>query len=519
MSKTPEKSVSEWNNSKSISSLAKKSWKCLRGGIYSLFNSREGIPCSEDEKCPYYWIKVWDVWKLLDAKWWKPILEADKVVDYVEDDMENYGLCFVESTPIIRIFHSDSGWWFIADDWTIVEGDYIDMGSYGLEIDNYEYTIISWKTLENWQEKTRYFSLKDWFKTDDLELMKQKCIEENPHHNKEKENSKKEKRKKFQENVKSTIKTTGKSVKENFDKFAVACIDEIYNRDRVFRREFSLKQWTKQWYSFMKNWKVWIMWILEPKYEGVAPCSDKYIWVKMWKKRWLLDADGNVVIDPEFDAVDGNAFEIDGKRWFINENGEALEPKYDVVYWNYVFVGKKCWFVDRKTGREVIEPKYDDVICPLKWCSVAVPVLWKKYGLISTIDGSIIKEIEYDAMIKDYKNAKITFFKKEVVNCKTLEKCDVMPWNIVKVAGKMWMVNKETGLEIIEPKYDKIRHPLKWCPVVLVKSWDNYWLISEIDWTIIKNVEFNRVKINSKKEKISFYKEDKVDCSPFKEAA
>ena len=70
--------------------------------------------------------------------------------------------------------------------------------------------------------------------------MKQKCIEENPYHNSEKKNSKNDNRKKFQDKVKSTIKETGKAVKENFDKFADLYVDEQYNMR--LRRKFSLKQ-------------------------------------------------------------------------------------------------------------------------------------------------------------------------------------------------------------------------------------------------------------------------------------
>ena len=119
---------------------------------------------------------------------------------------------------------------------------------------------------------------------------------ESPQRNNEIENNKKEKRKIFQDKVKSTIKETGEGIKENFDKFANMYVDEQYNM--ILRRKFSLKQWTKQWYSFMKNWKVWIVWILEPKYDELEPCSDNFIWMRSWKKRWLLDVDGNIVIEP-----------------------------------------------------------------------------------------------------------------------------------------------------------------------------------------------------------------------------
>ena len=499
MSNTPEKWVAEWGKGKSISSLAKKSRKDLKEGIYSLFDSNEGIPCSEDEKCPYYRIKVWNVWRLLDKKWWEPILEADKVID----EEEEIGR-FLESTSIIRIFHSDSGWWFIADNWTIVTGDYINMGLYDLEIDNYQYIIASWKTLENWHEKTRYFSLKDWFKTEDLELMKQKCIEENPYHNSEKKNSKNDNRKKFQDKVKSTIKETGKAVKENFDKFADLYVDEQYNMR--LRRKFSLKQWTKQWYSFMKNWKVWIMWILEPKYDELEPCSDNFIWMRSWKKRWLLDADGNMVIEPKYDKIyeDGRVM-LDKKYWLVDmETGkEIIEPKYDKIYEDgrvmlvnkYIKDGRErskriYWLVNRETGKEIIAPKYDEIYKDGRvW-------LDNKMWLVNRETWEEIIAPKYDEIDSDS--------------------------NQVWKENKTWLIDKKTWKEIIECKYDDLLF-FKGYSLVIPVDWNNYWLFSKIDWSVIKAVDFDAVRRNSKKWEITFIKKGRprevLDCSPYKEAA
>lgn len=402
MGETPENPSIKWGNDRPFSKWVKKSWLSLKLLFDCDNDSYEAIPCSNDENCPYCRLKVWDVWKLINKNWWKVILEADDVVDDEDGELE-----FLDSKPIIRIFHSGSGWWFIADDWTIVHGDYIKMNLYALEVNNYQYTIAKWETLENWHEKIWYFSLKDWFKSDDLESLKNKCIEENPYHNNEKGNSKKEKVKEFKEKVKSTIKETGEGIKKIFDKFADLYVDEQYNMR--LRRKFSLKQWTKQWYSFMKNWKVWIMWILEPKYEDVAPCSDNYIWVKIWEKRWLLDADGNIVIEPKYDK--------------IYEDGRVT-VKNEYRFSNYRCFLSHMWLIDIKTGREIIDPnknEYSSIKYPFKWYSVVIAEYSGKYGLISTIDWRIIKDFDYKSYRIDRKNKKLSLYKDrnnvEVFDC------------------------------------------------------------------------------------------------------
>ena len=303
--------------------------------------------------------------------------------------------------------------------------------------------------------------------------MKQKCIEENPYHNSEKKNSKNDNRKKFQDKVKSTIKETGKAVKENFDKFADLYVDEQYNMR--LRRKFSLKQWTKQWYSFMKNWKVWIMWILEPKYDELEPCSDNFIWMRSWKKRWLLDADGNMVIEPKYDKIyeDGrvmlvNKYIKDGRErskriyWLVNrETGkEIIAPKYDEIYKDgRVWLDNKMWLVNRETWEEIIAPKYDEI-------DSDSTQVWKE--------------------------------------------------------TKTWLIDKKTWTDIIECKYDDLLF-FKGYSLVIPVDWNNYWLFSKIDWSVIKAVDFDAVRRNSKKWEITFIKKGRprevLDCSPYKEAA
>ena len=288
----------------------------------------------------------------------------------------------------------------------------------------------------------------------------------------------KDKRKRFKKKFKSGIEIARKEIKENFDKLVDAYVD--IQCGMVFRQKFSLKQWTKQWYSYIKNWKVWISWILEPKYENVAPCLDEYIWVRDWGKRWLLDADGNVLIDPEFDEVDGNTYKMDGKRWFINPNGEALEPKYDKIYEDWLvsiydeYGNEKYGLVNRETGEEIVEPKYDKIY------------------------------EDWRVMVKDV----YIFTDSKYAIC------------------KMWLIDRKTGREIIDPnknEYSFVEYPFKWYSVVVAKYLGKYGLISTIDWSIIKAFEYKSYSKDRKNKKLSLHKSrndvEVFDCSPYEEAA
>lgn len=84
------------------------------------------------------------------------------------------------------------------------------------------------------------------------------------------------------------------------------------------------------------------------------------------------------------------------------------------------------------------------------------------------------------------------------------------------------MIDKKTWKEIIECKYDDLLF-FKGYSLVIPVDWNNYWLFSKIDWSVIKAVDFDAVRRNSKKWEITFIKKGRprevLDCSPYKEAA
>ena len=246
--------------------------------------------------------------------------------------------------------------------------------------------------MENWEEKLWAISIEDWSRTE-YDPSKIEDEDSSSKDNPEESESNEEiyENLSFRERLKKVTKETSKNLRDN-----------LYNK--ILKDKFILDiDWQKgEFKSYMLNWKVWIEWVLEPEYEELEPCSEKFIWMRSWKKRWLIDLNWNVVIEPKFDYVDKNTYEVGGKQWFINPDGEDLWAKYDFILWNYVVVGKKMWLVDRKNGKEVISPVYDDLRV-LSWCLIAKVRLWDKYWLFSTIDGSVIKNVEYDRIKKDRK--------------------------------------------------------------------------------------------------------------------
>lgn len=357
----------------------KKNWKI---GINWLTECKydDFMLCNDN----FLWAKFWEVWRLIDRDWkevkiskdgkeW--IFEADgvkKIWDY---------LTMRWTMPEWNIYSFGDKWWMIADNGVIVPaiyGELYPIWSIG--------TTAIWKNI--WDDGQEIlFSIS---RIDGSVRVFDGYHEEDEYF---------EKRKEKKLEIKNKLKKIGKSVG-----------DELYNKIRWWEKLSLNKNW-KVWkfHSYMLNWKVWIEWILPPIYEDVAECSDSYIWVRQWWKWWLINVDGEMIIDPEFDSVSWNLFEMDGKRWFINGKGKALEPKYSNSFLNYVRIGKKMWFVD-KNGNEIIEPKYDDIFF-YKWCSLARVRLWDKYWLLSSTDWSVIKDVEYDRIYKDRKTKSIVLLK------------------------------------------------------------------------------------------------------------
>ena len=110
--------------------------------------------------------------------------------------------------------------------------------------------------------------------------------------------------------------------------------------------------------------------------------------------------------------------------WLVNrETGEEIiAPIYDEIDSdsNQVWKKNKTWLIDKKTWKEIIECKYDDLLF-FKGYSLVIPVEWNNYWLFSKIDGSVIKEVEFDAIRRDSRRGEIIFIKKglprEVFDC------------------------------------------------------------------------------------------------------
>ena len=517
MSKNPEKpGMKEWNKKWSflnrtskilwekakeiwgvVWEKAKEIWWDIREEIY------KSIHLEDIDDCPYSWLVDWDVFKLLDSQW-NEILEAD--------DVKYFSTWW-------RIFHSGSGWWLITNKWTIVEGDYVNMSLHSIPIENHEYPIAIW---EDQKGKKWYISIKDWLVSEDMQTQIEQYTKENPDNNIDNKSDRREKRERFQKKVKETVEKAGQDIKENFDKFADIYKDGQYNR--VFGRRFSLEWWTKEGISYMKKWKVWIYGILKAEYENVAPCSDKYIWVMLWKKRWLVDADGNMLIEPKYDEIhkDGRV-EMGGKYWLVNIETweEIIEPKYDKTHKDgRVEIGGKCWLVNMETWEEIIEPKYDKIY------DDGLVEISGKYWIVNMETWEEIIKPKYD---KIYDDGRMRVGNEMwLVNRKTGEETIKPKYDIIFKSGrtlkggKEWFVNIKRGIEILTPDYDDVLL-FKWYSVVIPVYEKNYGLVSKIDWSVIKGIEFDAIRRNYKNGTITLVKkgmpEEVFDCSLYKEAA
>lgn len=409
MSKSPEKLDKEHGDNKPwVLSKIKTLWWKMRDWIYGVFGSVElegfwetymvnwkiWIVGLTPPKYDYFmlcwnnhiWAAMGNTWRLLNKQWEEMKYNYNGITEVFEVDYVKRCSTYVSmkwSVDEWDLYKIWSKWWMVANDWTIVPAEYDKMYHIGDT-----WTKVVWiKKQANWKSEAFLISTEDWsiseydlpYKFDDSEESDSNIDTWNGFH---------EKRKQFKKEIKDTL----------------------YNK--VLKENFELNKGWKKWKfrTYMLDWKVWIEWVLEPEYEDVEPCSENYIWVRKWEKRWLVDVNGKFLIDPEFDRVFENTYEMDDKRWFINENGEALECKYDLIVWDNVMVGNKMWLVDRKTGREIIEPKYN-YIQVIRWYSLAKVWLGKKCWLLSTVDWSVIKEVEYDVISRKRKECKLLCMK------------------------------------------------------------------------------------------------------------
>ena len=138
---------------------------------------------------------------------------------------------------------------------------------------------------------------------------------------------------------------------------------------------------------------------LESKYEEFLAVSKEKIFVRLWKKRWLADVNGNLLIELKYDDVDVRKSKI--WQGLVVKEGE----KRGVVWIDW---------------RNIIKFNCDDIYLSKKY-SVAIVRIWDKYWLVSTVDGSIIHDVEYKKW--KYINGKIILYKDEKENWRTVLDC------------------------------------------------------------------------------------------------
>ena len=80
----------------------------------------------------------------------------------------------------------------------------------------------------------------------------------------------------------------------------------MYNN--VLRENVVTYEWWKKTrsHTYMDDGKIWIKWVLEPKYEALYLPFRKYsiAIVRLWDKFWLISArDGSIIREVEYDNI------------------------------------------------------------------------------------------------------------------------------------------------------------------------------------------------------------------------
>ena len=271
-----------------------KDWKLWINGLTEA-KYYEFMLCSDN----YLWARIKDKWRLLDKQWREMIyegttdpFEVDEVKlmgEYISSD-----LFFPDSISEWRIFCIGSEWWVVADNWTIVFGNYTNMHLRVKSDGDYERIVAIWtEILENWEERPKEISTEDW-----------SVSEFNPSDREDHDNEKK--LSKNTEKWKGSREKLGKIIKKTKDGLR----DEFYNRFLKIRFTLEINWKEGEFISYMKDWKVWIKWVLDPEYEELEPYSKKYVWMREWNTRRLMDLEGNVLHEPTFEDGDENMYKI-----------------------------------------------------------------------------------------------------------------------------------------------------------------------------------------------------------------
>ena len=102
----------------------------------------------------------------------------------------------------------------------------------------------------------------------------------------------------------------------------------------------STASWLKQltmWVNDQWQKRYGIEGVVEPKYEAIRNCGEKWIAVKENGKWWLLDLEWNMLIEPKYDEIsygDWDLYIVEswGKKWIISESWEEIVKQCDKVF-------------------------------------------------------------------------------------------------------------------------------------------------------------------------------------------
>ncbi len=238
-----------------------KKWKLWISGLTEA-KYDDFMLCGEN----YIRAKYWSKWRLLDKHGKeKENFEVDEINDYTYDFTKWFN--WISEW---RIYSIDWKRWMIADDWTIIPADYDEIYIRDRDVGGFSYLTAVWKkTLESWEIKMWEISLKDW------------SIQE------------------YEEEQDEIDDEWEKPLRWELK-------DSLYNN--FLRERIKIYEWWKKSkiFTYMQDWKIWIKWILEPKYDDIyAP----FWWysigiVRSGEKLWLISLrDGSIVREVEFDKI------------------------------------------------------------------------------------------------------------------------------------------------------------------------------------------------------------------------
>lgn len=279
-----------WKTKVSVSDKIKKIWKRFWDVLYNIFLTNDfwyGYTYRKNWKHWISWLtparydefmlcgdnhiraQTWNKWKLLDENWHEiENFEADDVVERCLDLTSWYWIYEW------RVFCKNQKWWMVANDWTIVPAKYEDVSIYEFDSNGVFRTYAVWKeVLENCEEKLWEISIEDWSIKEYVEP--------------------------YGDWVDLIDSIGSRSFKHEYR-------DALYNN--VLRENVVTYEWWKKtrFHTYMEDGKIWIKWVLEPKYEALYLPFRRYsvAIVRLWDKFWLISArDGSIIREVEYDNI------------------------------------------------------------------------------------------------------------------------------------------------------------------------------------------------------------------------